>query len=167
MKEAYKNHIVIHTRDANICNEMDHLLNNSLTSSVWERLNVARVKSRSSNMRDWPDLRPIVTETYSYGICLMIAVCLNGGCCLQYFIQTYLHSHYILLLSYHLMCESIFSKQFSEPRLYLTKAPFYQHGWTVILAWISNHMPSKVWDEITYPFPKLQRCNRWSFGMDK
>ena len=47
-----------------------------------------------------------------------------------------------------------------------------------------NHMSSKVRDEITYPFPnfngatvedwenylsipKLQRCNRWSLGMDK
>ena len=28
--------------------------------------------------------------------------------------------------------------------------------------WISNHMPSKMWDEITYPFP-----NFWSLGMDK
>ena len=45
--------------------------------------------------------------------------------------------------------------------------PFYKHGSTLILAWISNHMPSEVWDEITYPIPKLQRCNRWSLGMDK
>ena len=27
-----------------------------------------------------------------------------------------------------------------------------KHGLTLIPAWISNHMPSKVWDEITYPF---------------
>ena len=35
-----------------------------------------------------------------------------------------------------------------------TKAssPFYQHGLTLIPAWTSNYMPSKVWDEITYPF---------------
>ena len=25
-------------------------------------------------------------------------------------------------------------------------------------AWISNHMPSKVWDEITYPFPIFNSC---------
>ena len=29
---------------------------------------------------------------------------------------------------------------------------FYRHGLTFIPAWISNHMPSKVWVEITYPF---------------
>ena len=33
-----------------------------------------------------------------------------------------------------------------------TSGPFYLHGLTLIPAWISNHMPSKVWDEITYPF---------------
>ena len=30
----------------------------------------------------------------------------------------------------------------------------------LILVWISEHMPSKVWDEITYPFPNF-------LGMDK
>ena len=30
--------------------------------------------------------------------------------------------------------------------------PFYQHGLTLIPTWISNHMPSNVWGEITYPF---------------
>ena len=25
------------------------------------------------------------------------------------------------------------------------------HGLTLVPTWISNHMPSKVWDEITYP----------------
>ena len=25
----------------------------------------------------------------------------------------------------------------------------------IYTAWISNHMPSKVWDEITYPFPNF------------
>ena len=29
---------------------------------------------------------------------------------------------------------------------------FYRHGLTLIPAWISNHMRTKVWDEITYPF---------------
>ena len=32
------------------------------------------------------------------------------------------------------------------------RGPFYQHGLTLIPAWICNYMPSKVWDEITYPF---------------
>ena len=36
--------------------------------------------------------------------------------------------------------------------------PFYKHGLTLIPAWISNHMSSKVWDEITYPFPNFNGC---------
>ena len=36
--------------------------------------------------------------------------------------------------------------------------PFYWHGLTSILAWISDHMPSKVWDEITYPFVSFNRA---------
>ena len=28
----------------------------------------------------------------------------------------------------------------------------------LISAWISNHMSSKVWDEITYPFPNFNGC---------
>ena len=31
----------------------------------------------------------------------------------------------------------------------------YWHGLTLIPAWISNHMLSKVWDEITYPYPNF------------
>ena len=35
-------------------------------------------------------------------------------------------------------------------------APFT--GLTLIPVWIRNHMPSKVWDEITYPFPNFNGC---------
>ena len=35
------------------------------------------------------------------------------------------------------------------------RGPVYIHGLTLILAWISNHLPSKVWDEITYPIPNF------------
>ena len=35
---------------------------------------------------------------------------------------------------------------------------FYWHGLTLIPAWISNHMPSKVWEEIIYPFPNFNGC---------
>ena len=34
----------------------------------------------------------------------------------------------------------------------VTSGPFYYNGLTLIPAWISNHMPGKVWDEITNPF---------------
>ena len=30
--------------------------------------------------------------------------------------------------------------------------PFYWYGLTLILAWISNYIHYKVWDEITNPF---------------
>ena len=36
--------------------------------------------------------------------------------------------------------------------LFSASGPFYSNGLTLIPAWISNHMLSKVWDEITYPF---------------
>ena len=32
---------------------------------------------------------------------------------------------------------------------------FYEHGLDSIRPGISNHMSSKVWDEITYPFPSF------------
>ena len=32
------------------------------------------------------------------------------------------------------------------------------HNLAIIPAWISNHMLSKVWDEITYPFPNFNGC---------
>ena len=45
---------------------------------------------------------------------------------------------------------------------------------TILLTWI-NFNPSKdkwlhplqIWDEISYPFLKIQRYNRWRSGMDK
>ena len=44
----------------------------------------------------------------------------------------------------------------------ITWGPLYWHGLALIPAWISNHMASKVCDEIIYPFPNV---NRWSFVM--
>ena len=39
--------------------------------------------------------------------------------------------------------------------------PFYglwPHGLTLIPIWISNPMPGKVWDQITYPFLNFNGC---------
>ena len=44
---------------------------------------------------------------------------------------------------------------FTEQRLLrpeLTWVPFYWHGLTLIPAWMSKHMISKVWNEITYSY---------------
>ena len=38
-----------------------------------------------------------------------------------------------------------------ESEIY-SSGPFYQHGLTLIPAWISNYIHYNVWDEITYPF---------------
>ena len=37
-------------------------------------------------------------------------------------------------------------------------SPFYKHGLTLIPAWISDHILSKVWDEIIYPFSNFNDC---------
>ena len=37
----------------------------------------------------------------------------------------------------------------------ITRGSYYWHGLTFIPARISNHMCSKIWGEITYPFPNF------------
>ena len=36
--------------------------------------------------------------------------------------------------------------------------PFYKHKLTLIAAWVNNYIHYQVWDEITYPIPKLDGC---------
>ena len=55
-------------------------------------------------------------------------------------------------------------------RLFDSRGLLYYNRWTLISAWISNHMFSKVRGEITYPFPNCQpsqQLHHWSLGMDK
>ena len=33
--------------------------------------------------------------------------------------------------------------------------PFYWHGLNFIPAWINSHIPCRVWDKITFPFPNF------------
>ena len=49
----------------------------------------------------------------------------------------------------------------------IISSPSYYHGLTLIPAWMCNHMPSKVWDEITYPFLNFNSCTIGSLGKDK
>ena len=37
----------------------------------------------------------------------------------------------------------------------ISRCPFYLYGLTLTLAWISNHMPSKVCVDIIYPIPNF------------
>ena len=39
--------------------------------------------------------------------------------------------------------------------LLLFMDPFYWHDIHIIPKWLSNHMSSKVWNEITYPIPSF------------
>ena len=38
---------------------------------------------------------------------------------------------------------------------FMCRGPLYKHGLTLIPTMTGNHKPSKVWDEITYPFPNF------------
>ena len=40
-----------------------------------------------------------------------------------------------------------------------TWGPLYQHGLTLIPAWIRDYMNYKMWGEITYPFPLISSHN--------
>ena len=42
--------------------------------------------------------------------------------------------------------------------LYIDQTPIYQYGLTLTLAWISNHMLSKMCDVINYTFSNLKNC---------
>ena len=42
--------------------------------------------------------------------------------------------------------------------LFTSRGPCYYSGLTLSPAWINNRIPSKVCDEITYPFPNLNGC---------
>ena len=45
----------------------------------------------------------------------------------------------------------------------MANCPFYKHGLTLFLAWISNHMESKTCDEITYRFPISCNVDVWEW----
>ena len=40
----------------------------------------------------------------------------------------------------------------------VTRSLFYWYGLTLIPAWISNYIPGKVWEWITYPFSNFKSC---------
>ena len=51
------------------------------------------------------------------------------------------------------MASSVYKRQRDS---FLTRSPLYLHRlFALIPGWISNHTPSKVWDVITYSFPKF------------
>ena len=48
-----------------------------------------------------------------------------------------------------------------------TCGPFYQHGVTLIPAWISDYMLRNVCDEIAYPSLNFNGFTVWRLGVDK
>ena len=49
-------------------------------------------------------------------------------------------------------------KELHDVMLPVCCSHIYWHGLTLIPAWISNYMPRKVWDKITYPFLNSNGC---------
>ena len=47
---------------------------------------------------------------------------------------------------------SFILRRSSHARILFHQGPFHKHRLILIPSWISNHMPCKVWGEITYPF---------------
>ena len=46
---------------------------------------------------------------------------------------------------------------------YNSQGHLYEHGLTLILAWISDNIHYNVWDEIIYPLPNLNGCMVWEW----
>ena len=67
----------------------------------------------------------------------------------------YIHNWYMMWWSHHCYIKMTWCSSFISTQI---RGPFYQYGLTLILAWISNQMPSKVWDEIAYPLPNSNAC---------
>ena len=80
------------------------------------------------------------------GIYWLIILCKNGMIYVLVWQTDYVHTQTLFFLP-------SFSNN-SVPPL-STRGPIYYHGLTLIPAWISYHTLSKVWDEITYPFPNF------------
>ena len=111
---------------------------------------------------DGPMLAP--WTLLSWSLCTFDLICINFGAdgfhwlnlqtrnCLPYKLWFY--------WGHHIGVPGIYSVYRSQT----IWGPFSWHGLTLIAAWISNHAPSKLWDDITNPFPK---CQMWSLGIDK
>ena len=67
------------------------------------------------------------------------------------------------LITVHLINQT---EQQYNPRIMPKICALILTWFSLIPAWISNHMHGKVWDEITYPLPNFNG-NHWSLGMDK
>ena len=103
--------------------------------------------SRGSSF-DWPhSCRLIIMYIYLYlNVCLL-------------FFAFLLCNYMIFLSSVFQLCHSN-AEHMSD---FIVLINFYWRGLTLISAWISNHMSSKVWGEVTYPIQNF----KWRLWMDQ
>ena len=81
--------------------------------------------------------------------------CVKGALLMKVYYQSIVTDKKSLLKSYK--CNIYFISKWKHQKCWKQK-PFSVCSWfqTLTPGWINNHMPSKVWDEITYSFPN---CN--------
>ena len=61
-----------------------------------------------------------------------------------------IHHSFIVCTDVHMAVYS-----FWDVFAFISRIPFYYHSLALILAWMNNHMPSKMWNNITYRFPNF------------
>ena len=111
--------------------------------------------------------------------CVILCVQINGRCLshrnlitvriLFYFKCIILFTHILYLivlpvftlnatLNYMVSIVNQNPEQDGSARTSELRGPFYWNRFTLIPAWISNHMSSNVWNEIAHPFPNFNGC---------
>ena len=55
-------------------------------------------------------------------------------------------------------CDSCLIPAHKRPTVTCLQGAFYEHGLTLITAWITNDIHYKMWDKIIWPFPNFNGC---------
>ena len=87
------------------------------------------------------------------------------SCCILFCISSfefiwYIHSYSAVSLILGRSCVGRSQCQWSDLEGYGLNQlrPLLLNSLTLIPTWMSNHMPGRVWGEITYPFPNFNGC---------
>ena len=105
----------------------------------------------------------IVSTVYTNEICTWFCFVLVGIDCRS--VWTHVIFSYNFPRAIELILKDLWRQDTAKGELGLLclvvdsyRGSFYKYGLTLFLAWISNHMLSKVWDEISDPFPNFNGC---------
>ena len=102
---------------------------------------------------EFPCLAPQLMFVFCYFLCMIHVEHLSNPMIFG-FLTTYFHSWVFhkrkVILKIMKACWVLYVNP--------SGVPFTKHGLTLIPAWIINHITSKVWHEITYPFPNFNGC---------